>query len=648
MKDEEILGLPDEGSFLNPVSMRDLGPSSGTDPDSGAPQGRAVPRRGYRILYPMLAVLAFVALAPLASLSWRFMSRGRETLATTQQEYQLLLASSIAEDLDSHVEGLQAKMEAISGSFANRIQANGLDGLERSFADGTLLGGFLDENLIGLHFEGGDGRSFEAREPGFEPGPGVERLIAGAARELLQGGGKETRISPPVVTGREGRAVIVIASAVRGAHGEPGAVVAGVADLSRVWDRVALANRNGNTIYALDAEGNLFARTDDSISEAGSGLKKTEIVQRFLTGEGRRKETMLFSLPDGSGKSRRYLGSYESTSLGWGIFVQLEESQAYAIIQDMVKDTLRWSLAALVVAGLAAILFAGKLSQPVKRLTNAAREFSRGNFSARATVGGRDEIGELAENFNRMAGEIEDYIAALKEAAKENNDLFLGTIRALAQAIDAKDPYTRGHSVRVSHYAVATANRMKLPSRILRDVYIAALLHDIGKIGIEDAILKKPSNLTEDEFEIMKGHPDKGARIMAKVDKLKTIIPGMRHHHERFSGGGYPDGLKGEEIPVGARIINVADSFDAMTTDRPYSRAMTFAAAISRLRQISGTQVDPKVVDAFVRAYEAGEFAAEEKRMAQKGTLSGSNEDVPPAAPPPRALDEEEKLQPAG
>ena len=168
----------------------------------------------------------------------------------------------------------------------------------------------------------------------------------------------------------------------------------------------------------------------------------------------------------------------------------------------------------------------------------------------------------------------------------------------------------------------------------MMNTHVASLLHDVGKIGIDDAILKKPAGLTKEEFEVMKQHPEKGARIMGTINALRDIVPGMRHHHERYGGGGYPSGLKGEEIPILAGIINVADTFDAMTTNRPYQAAFPFEAAVARINELKGAVCDPKVVEAFNRAYKAGEFDLEARQNAQ----AAANPSEPPpadvAAPP--------------
>jgi HD-GYP domain-containing protein (c-di-GMP phosphodiesterase class II) len=155
---------------------------------------------------------------------------------------------------------------------------------------------------------------------------------------------------------------------------------------------------------------------------------------------------------------------------------------------------------------------------------------------------------------------------------------------------------------------VILARHHGLAESDIRDIHVASLLHDVGKIGVDDAILKKPGHLTAEEFEVMKQHTVIGANIMAPIRKMTRLLPGLRSHHERWGGGGYPDGTAGEAIPLMARIIAVADSFDAMTTDRPYQKGMTFERAMARLHELSGTGFDARIVASFQRAYEAGEF----------------------------------------
>jgi len=207
-----------------------------------------------------------------------------------------------------------------------------------------------------------------------------------------------------------------------------------------------------------------------------------------------------------------------------------------------------------------------------------------------------------------MAEDIERYIERLKQAAEENRQLFIGSIRMLAAAIDEKDPYTRGHSGRVAKYSVIIGEQMGLDAEALDKLRISALLHDVGKIGIDDRVLKKPGALTDEEFHIMKQHPVKGANIMRPVPQLKEMLPGIELHHECVDGRGYPYGLKKEQIPMMARIIAVADTFDAITTNRPYQSAMDLDFALKRVRELAGTRFDPEIVTAMEHAALTGKL----------------------------------------
>jgi putative two-component system response regulator len=190
--------------------------------------------------------------------------------------------------------------------------------------------------------------------------------------------------------------------------------------------------------------------------------------------------------------------------------------------------------------------------------------------------------------------------------AKQIEDLFVDALLSLANAIEARDGYTGGHVERVTRYAVATGRELGLRGEELRQLWVGALLHDVGKIGVPDHILGKPTGLTDEEYEIMKRHPQIGAAIMERSAFLRPALPGVLHHQERWDGLGYPGGLKGEEISLAGRILSVADTFDAIVTSRPYRTGQTVEVAVAELRRCAGTQFDPIVVDAFIRALTDG------------------------------------------
>jgi len=178
----------------------------------------------------------------------------------------------------------------------------------------------------------------------------------------------------------------------------------------------------------------------------------------------------------------------------------------------------------------------------------------------------------------------------------------------LAGAVDEKDPYTRGHSDRVTRYAIMIGQEMNLPATFLETLQISAQLHDVGKIGIEDRILKKPGALTAEEFEVMKTHTTKGANILREVTQLAEMLPGIELHHESLDGRGYPYGLKGDQIPMLARVIAVADTFDALTTNRPYQTAHTPDQALNIIHNLAGKRLDPTAVAALQTVYDRGDI----------------------------------------
>jgi putative nucleotidyltransferase with HDIG domain len=313
-----------------------------------------------------------------------------------------------------------------------------------------------------------------------------------------------------------------------------------------------------------------------------------------------------------NGRTVEMLGSYATAELEknsrLGVIAIQDEAAALASVSDMRWQILWISLIAALLTILFGIFFAKKLTNPVQELAGGAHRIASGDFSKRIEVTSRTELGDLGNSFNIMTDQIERYIGDLQRSAQENRELFIGTVKGLAAAIDGKDPYTRGHSERVSRFSMAIAQRLGLDDEEVEKIRISALLHDVGKIAIDDNILKKPAALTDEEYEIMKGHPQKGYKIMSQIPAMKEFLSGMYMHHEMVNGMGYPQGLKGDEIPLMGKIVAVADTFDAMTTDRPYQKAMKFEDALARIESFVGTRYDPAVVAAFSEACKEGQI----------------------------------------
>ena len=225
------------------------------------------------------------------------------------------------------------------------------------------------------------------------------------------------------------------------------------------------------------------------------------------------------------------------------------------------------------------------------------------------TVSGKTK----GENFNSRDLKLLDILSTQAGLAISNAELFkerekilLQGVSTLVEAIEAKDPYSSGHSRRVAHYAECLCKELHLSEQIQKDIYLSSLLHDVGKIGITDEILLKPGKLTKEEFEIIQRHPQQGEAIVDHFTLMHDLLSGIRSHHERYDGKGYPDKLKGDEIPLPAKIIAIADTFDALTSHRPYRSAFTPDEAISIMMENRGTQFDPELLDAFVSCFKKG------------------------------------------
>ena len=230
------------------------------------------------------------------------------------------------------------------------------------------------------------------------------------------------------------------------------------------------------------------------------------------------------------------------------------------------------------------------LKEEIKRLNQVTREQ---NF-------------KLQDMNRNLEYKVRDRTKQLAEKHSELRTAYIQTIRALAEAVDAKDAYTRGHSERVGVYASKIAREVGLPRELIERVYIAGLLHDVGKIGIRDYVITKPDRLTTEEYEEIKRHPEIGAKILEPVSFLSDVVECVRHHHEWFDGSehGYPDRLRGDGIPLPSRIILVADTVEAMTSDRPYRKGMPLDVVIRELHKFSGSQFDPTCAEAGLRLLE--------------------------------------------
>jgi len=577
------------------------------------------------ILYVILGVLVVISVVPMYFYSAKVETDNRERLKTNEKFLQNTVTRSLADDISEHAASLRMMLGNLSSAIqiasgrnitAERVQAPELRALLEDFvsssgdiayatllnseAKGISAGRIAPDAFLQRELE----RGFSAARDG--------RMYNGQA--LVVGSGKSMKtvvlVTTPVMSG--GKFV-----------GMLGAVV----DLNFLIRRLEEVTRAGLTPYVVDAQGRLVAaaRTDYA---TGQDMKYLEIVRNFVD-EGNKAQlvaTQEFTAQEGRERVEM-LGTFSPVSaLDWAVVVQKPQLEAYRGVYEMQHTGRLLALLAVLCSVMVSIIAARKITNPLQVLTQSSRAIARGDFSRRVKLDDRTEIGELATTFNAMSQELERYVEDLKRAAEENHALFLGSIQMLAGAVDEKDPYTRGHSDRVTRYSLQIAREMQLDEDFLQILRISAQLHDVGKIGIEDHILKKPGALTPEEFEVMKTHTTKGANLLRPVTQLKDMLPGIELHHESLDGRGYPYGLKGDEIPLLARVIAVADTFDALTTNRPYQRAYEPKEALKIIHSLAGKRLDPQAVAAVTAVYERGEIRVQRLRTVNM---------QPPPAPAP-------------
>ena len=327
-----------------------------------------------------------------------------------------------------------------------------------------------------------------------------------------------------------------------------------------------------------------------SLQEIESGLKNCELKSECEV--KLRNEVYLSLIVDtvefGNGYTLRSLQSLD---------------RAINPVQHVLRQTfLRLGLGRLLIAVIVSALSARSIVKPIAQLVSQLRHGEKSGLLPEVTTRGSavKEIQELTASFN-------DAAIATRHGREALNRAYVEFIGSLASALDARDPYTAGHSLRVSEYSCAIAESLNLSTADIDEIRIGAMLHDIGKIGIADSVLQKPGRLTDQEFSLIKEHPVIGRKILEGVHGLAAYLPTVELHHENWDGTGYPLGLSEESVPLAARIVHVADAYDAMTSDRPYRRGLSSGEALRVLEKNAGTQFDPLLVSCFVKCVESQE-----------------------------------------
>jgi len=572
-----------------------------------------------RILWLVLGALLMVSALPIGLYHRQVLQLSQDKLVDTERVQQTDLTRSLAQEIQLFESNLTQQLL----SERQILALTGLiDNVEDPAAEPKvtrLLENFVDSNrrtFVYLTAVGKSGKGTSASQGNFraEQDPFVAKALQRAFVTCMQS--QQLQVvkfrSDPLALAPENQPAFVVAIPLNDVNDNFTGMLAAVVSLDTILHRLQEASVRGRTVFLVDHTGHIVAHPDTKSFVPGADASGNALVTQVkaLPQELRNTETVRFTEP-GKKHPVEMIGTYSAfPELNWAVIAQrsLDQAQTDTGVTELNQQALAFMSVVVLVAILVGYFFAVGISGPIRGLAASTRAISRGEFHQRSPVRGASEISELAENFNKMAGDIEEYIERLKEAAEENRELFIGSIRMLAAAIDEKDPYTRGHSGRVAKYSALIGQELGLSAADLDKLRISALLHDVGKIGVEDRVLKKPGALTPEEFGLMKQHTVKGANIMRPVSQLKEMLPGIELHHEQMDGRGYPYGLPGPQIPLMARIIGVADTLDAMTTNRPYQTAMDLDFALERIRSLTGSKFDSVVVDALESAIQHGKL----------------------------------------
>lgn len=559
------------------------------------------------ILYLILGVLLAISIIPMYFYSSQVEATNRDRLKTNEKLLQNTITRSLADDLAQH-EHSQRMMLA---NLSSAIQvASGGDIGEKNIESPELRA--LLENFVSSSDEIAYATLLNSEAKGISAGRITPDAFLQRELEHAYTAARDGRAyngqALVVGEGKATRTVFLVSAPVQYGPRFLG-MIASVVDLQFLIRGLRQVSGGGLTPYVVDAQGRLVAAATAEFA-TGQDMKNLDIVRNFVEGGNKAQFSATMEFKVGAGSNQvDMLGTYSPvTSLDWAVVAQKPSREAYSDVYEMQRTARLLALAAVLLSIFVSIFAARRITNPLSILTESSRALARGDFSQRVLLRSRTEIGELAQTFNTMSEELERFIEDLKRAADENRALFMGSIQMLAGAVDEKDPYTRGHSDRVTRYSLLIAKEMKQPTSFLEILQVSAQLHDVGKIGIEDHILKKPGALTQEEFEVMKTHTTKGANILRPVTQLAEMLPGIELHHEALDGRGYPYGLQGDQIPLLARVIAVADTFDALTTNRPYQQAHTPEQALEIIKNIAGKRLDPVPVAALLAVYERGEI----------------------------------------
>ena len=583
-----------------------------------------MPRSSKKIslIYFVIITLLLVGLVPLVLTGWFLSDRSGRELRAAENRYQTQLVQEKARQ----IEMFGQRYGDLVGGYAKALEfSDNLAVLSSPQTQGKL-GAMLKENphLLAFYVKPINDDSLSVFRSEAIQKNEIETLAAKALGNL---GAKKIAFSQPEKIVSSGEIVLMVSAPVVIKENVAAAVVA-VFSLEEIARLMSDNKQSSETdlwksglpiVFVVDENGRAVFHPDANVVSNQKLLTDLKIVEEWRQSSRQIQSALVPFTADFEGAQHEMIGAYSTAGLGndlvFGVIVMQDENKALASVAEMRQKMWLISLMFAVFALIVGSLFARQLTAPLLKLVSVAQRIAAGDFSTRVETKNITEIGTLGESFNTMSDKLEDHIANLAQAATENHELFVGTVKALAAAIDGKDKYTRGHSERVSRIAVAIGQRLNLESEEVEVLRISALLHDVGKIAVNDSILNKPTALTDDEFEIMKTHPKAGFKIMAQIPAMKNYLPGILMHHEMVNGAGYPQGLRGAEIPLQAKIISVADTFDAMTIDRPYQKGFSLEDSLNRIKSFVGVRYDGKVVEALVEACADGQIGVGTVRL---------------------------------
>lgn len=573
-------------------------------------------RRKISLVYFVVLTLLLVGMVPLILTGWFLSDKSGRELRTVENRYQIQLVQEKARQIEMFGKSYGDLVTSISMALELSNEMNILSSGQTE----RKLGSTLQENpnLLAICIKPMVAESLAVRRAESISTEDIDAISTEALSSLE---GQRLFVSKPRRIGNGSESVMTFASPVK-INGQIVATVMAIVSLRDVGrsivgmnptNEATLWNSGLPIIFVVNEEGQAIFHADPNLVAEQRPLTDLKIVQEWRESNRQVQSALVPFRAEYDGKAHDMIGAYSTVSFGkgskFGVITMQDERNALASVAEMRVQTWIISLAFACFALIAGVLGARFLTAPLLHLVSAAKKIAAGDFTSRIETKNITEIGTLGRTFNVMTDKIEEQIANLARAAAENRELFVGTVKALSAAIDGKDKYTRGHSERVARISVAIGKRLGMPAEELETLRISALLHDIGKIAIDDSILKKPAALTDAEYEIMKTHPQRGYKIMSQIPAMKDFLPGMYMHHEMVNGKGYPQGLTDEQIPVQGKIVSVADTFDAMTIDRPYQKALPLEKALELISGFVGTRYDAKVVAALVEACKRGEVA---------------------------------------